>query len=487
MKKYIKNSLIIFGFSLALISCSNYLDIQPEDKYIEEIVFSTESSVQNVINGIYIDMADNNTYGGNLTLSTIEVLAQRYNAFGSDHAYHDLANYRYTQSGVQTTFDAIWTNMYIRILNINKAIENLEVNIANIPLERLNILKGELIGLRAMLHFDLLRLYGPIYSVDSGAESIPYHSDSNTDIKPLLPASEIISKINQDLEMSVTLLNNDPVKTFGKIDVSQQDDNSTGFEGTPFYRFRNLRFNYFAAKAIQARVFLYAGMKNEASIAAKEVINGATQWFNWVNINDVISPSGSPDRIFSSEVIFGLQNTSLYDRYDELFSPNLNDGAILAPVSTRLDETFDNNLNDIRYSPSWRVPTNASKTYKVFYKFSDVSSASSFRYTQPLIRMSEMHYIAAETETDLNIATNYLNNVRQNRGLSDLDPLMIDLPLEILKEYKREFYGEGQLFFFYKRNNLSQIEDGSDSSGDITMDAIKYVIPLPNSELDFRD
>ena len=70
---------------------------------------------------------------------------------------------------------------------------------------------------------------------------------------------------------------------------------------------------------------------------------------------------------------------------------------------------------------------------------------------QPLIRMSEMYYIASETEPNLVAATDYLNLVRNHRGLPDLDATLIDLPSELLKEYKREFYGEGQLFFYYKR------------------------------------
>jgi hypothetical protein len=482
MKKTIKNSLKILACMLVFISCDDYLDVQPEDKFIEEIVFSSEGAIQNVINGIYMNMTESNTYGGHLTMTTVDVLAQRYNAINDNYDYYDLAQYNYGQSDVKVIFDNIWSNMYINILNINKAIENLELNIANVPSERLNVLKGEMLGLRAMLHFDLLRLYGPVYSVNSDSKSIPYYGQASTDIQPLITASEVIDEILADLTLSVNLLNDDPVKTYGKIAVQEQDDSTTGFEGSSFYRYRNLRFNYFAAKALQARVHLYAGNNQEALTAAKEVIAEGTQWFDWVDSNDVITTS-DPDRIFSSEVLFGVQNASLYTSHDSFFGSSLSDNNILVPLEGRLNQTFDNNPNDFRFRSNWGIEL---KNYKVFLKFSEVSSSASFKFMQPLIRMSEMYFIAAETEPDITMATDYLNAVRFGRGIPNLDATSIDMETELVKAYKREFFGEGQLFYYYKRKNMSTIDDGSSVIGTVQMDENTYVVPLPDSETTYR-
>ncbi|MFC2109906.1 RagB/SusD family nutrient uptake outer membrane protein [Bacteroidota bacterium] len=483
MIKTIKNSIKILACMLAFVSCDEYLDVQPEDKFIEDFVFSSEASVQNVINGIYMDMTISSLYGGDLTMTITDVLAQSYNTASSDHEYYDFAQYNYNQSSVKDVFNNIWTNMYVRIVNINKTIENLELNVANIPSERLNVLKGEMYGLRAMLHFDLFRLFGPVYSVNATTESIPYNISASTDIQPLLPASEFIQKVLEDLTMSVNLLNDDPVRTYGKISVPEQGDNSTGFEGTSFYRYRNLRLNYFAAKALQARVYLYAGNTTEAAAAAKVVINEATQWFNWVDINDVITPN-NPDRIFSSEILFSLFNTNLYNRASSYFGTTVPDFDILAPLQGRLNQTFDNNENDFRFRTNWG---NETKNYKVFQKFSEPTNDNvSYLYMQPLIRMSEMYFIAAETETDITIATDYLNMVKLNRGIPSLDANTIDKEEELTKAYKREFYGEGQLFYYYKRKNMSTINDGSQVTGTVQMSENTYVIPLPESETTYR-
>ena len=78
----------------------------------------------------------------------------------------------------------------------------------------------------------------------------------------------------------------------------------------------------------------------------------------------------------------------------------------------------------------------------------------------PMVRMTEMYYIAAECATaslDSLSATNWLDSVRVHRNVPKyaLAALKTDsLNIEIRKEYQKEFLGEGQMFYFYKRKNL---------------------------------
>jgi hypothetical protein len=77
-----------------------------------------------------------------------------------------------------------------------------------------------------------------------------------------------------------------------------------------------------------------------------------------------------------------------------------------------------------------------------------------------MIRVTEMYYIAAECATaalDTLNATDLLDTVRVHRNLPKytLAALKADsLNIEIRKEYQKEFLGEGQMFYFYKRKNL---------------------------------
>jgi hypothetical protein len=80
--------------------------------------------------------------------------------------------------------------------------------------------------------------------------------------------------------------------------------------------------------------------------------------------------------------------------------------------------------------------------------------------TFPMVRLTEMYYIAAEcavTNGDSTTATALLDTVRVHRNLPVYPAVLTQASLntEIQKEYQKEFIGEGQMFFFYKRKNLS--------------------------------
>jgi hypothetical protein len=96
-----------------------------------------------------------------------------------------------------------------------------------------------------------------------------------------------------------------------------------------------------------------------------------------------------------------------------------------------------------------------------------------------------MYFIAAETTNDRSEAIAYLDTVRFHRGLQNL-PSSAVVKDEVTKAYRKEFYGEGQIFFYYKRRDFSQIPSGR-SSGNISMDKSKYVVPLPESETNFQN
>ncbi|MBK5721972.1 RagB/SusD family nutrient uptake outer membrane protein [Dysgonomonas sp. Marseille-P4677] len=115
------------------------------------------------------------------------------------------------------------------------------------------------------------------------------------------------------------------------------------------------------------------------------------------------------------------------------------------------------------------------------YKFSKSSKVSNNWNYQPLIRKSELYYIIAEALDN----KDYIDEVRINRGLKKLSEAKPNstIATELLLEHMREFYGEGQLFYFYKRRNLKSIRNGS-TAGNITMNADKYVLPIPQVELD---
>lgn len=133
------------------------------------------------------------TYGKNLTWYFLEKLVQRYDdgsapfAGQSEHVY-DYTNANYSK-GIITD---IWNSMYETIANVNNLIARLDKNgqeVITTP-GSWELMKGEALALRAFLHFDLLRMYGPVYKEEPEKECIPYRKEFKPETSPLLSASQ---------------------------------------------------------------------------------------------------------------------------------------------------------------------------------------------------------------------------------------------------------------------------------------------------------
>ncbi|RBL89172.1 RagB/SusD family nutrient uptake outer membrane protein [Chitinophaga flava] len=463
-----------FLLTAMLASCNKYLDVKPEDKFTEDQLYSTEAGFNTALNGIYLGLAANNLYGSELTLSTVEVLAQRFNVSG-EHNYVNFANYKYEEANVKSRFDGIWTAAYKQILNINKVMAALDKHKGVVSEQKASLIKGECIGLRAMIHFDMLRLFGPVYATGKNLSSIPYNKTTTVLPQPLLPAANIIDTVLNDLAAAQQYLSADPVISKGVEEFVA--------DGNDWYRKRNVRFNYYAVKALKARVLLYSGNKPSALAAAEEVIREAGKWFPWVMPADINSELVNPNRICSPEIFFALYNPDLYTNQKNIYASALKPQNILAPAGDKLTAVFEGLEGDYRYKSSWIMPSSGGKTYRTFFKYEDVlDTKKSFRFLQPLIRISEMYYIAAECTADKNMALQYLNTVRNARGLQNLST-NADVVTETTKEYRKEFFGEGQLFFYYKRIMTPKLVNGAATANDIVPN---YVVPLPLSETNQR-
>ena len=114
--------------------------------------------------------------------------------------------------------------------------------------------------------------------------------------------------------------------------------------------------------------------------------------------------------------------------------------------------------------------------------FSDMVNTGSINNTIiPMIRLGEMYLIAAESRSaDIEAGVSYVNQLRAARGVSGLQTLSRNT---LQYEYIRELYGEGQLFFMYKRMFSPILFTSSDNKNPQPADAI-FVVPLPSSETD---
>ncbi|MCM5528416.1 RagB/SusD family nutrient uptake outer membrane protein [Parasegetibacter sp. NRK P23] len=456
--------------SIAGTGCKKYLQIQPEGAYTEEQVFANAMAAQQALNGLYIDMAHNDLYGAALTQTYVELMAQRYRTRSSalnNYAYFQ--GYQYTAPQALPVFDGIWKKAYGTILATNVFLGNIDKAMAakRFPEAEAKLMQGEALAARAMLHFDMLRLFGPGYSQGNAQPAIPYYTNGDGKSQPILTTAEALQKVLDDLEKAELLLSEDSIRQSGVV------RNNSFFNG-----FRNQRMNFYAVKALQARAYLWGGRKEDAYNAALAVISEGEKWFPWTDFN-AIRGATDPDRVFSPELLLSIYNPNMYTNYNQFFNPGIDVSSVLTAEASILRTAFEANENDYRYTTTWFSTT---KPYVTFFKYADaVSTTSPWRFLQPLIRKTELYYILAETTNDPASAVGYLNLVRNKRGLPALASNAV-LRTEITKEYRKEFFGEGQLFFYYKRIGQATIP-GANSSGSVTP---TYIVPLPLSETSTR-
>ena len=472
---------MILACSTMMVSCDSWLEVKPYDKISEGELQKSEEGYQKMLNGIYIDLNSDALYGQSLSVEMIEVMGGAY-AIGTDNSvwgnYKDLSNYQYGTEYWRNRLDQTWNKAYALILNCNKILENIDQNQDLFTGGNYYAVKGEALALRAMLHFDMLRLFGPVYAKDSEKKAIPYYNKQTNSPEPILTAKEVAEKVVADLEEARILLANDPVKTEGTLMSGSQDGTSN------FMRYRALRLNYYAVEALLARVNLYMGNKTEAFKYATDVIKTADQGiFPFVDKSLVIGSPADPDRIFSSEVLFALTNTSRSKIHKNFYDPSR-----LPNYVFRMDVNLMSNIvyggaattggyqDDYRYRANWI----ATGSNRYFYKYSDMVANGSIQNTMiPMIRLGEMFLIAAESQSDdLAKGVQYVNALRRNRGVANLQTLTSDL---LKYEYIRELYGEGQLFYLYKRLNSDIITSSNANKNQKASDLI-FVVPLPDSE-----
>src|SRR3569833_4377729 len=101
--------ILLAGCLLTTAGCKKYLQVQPTGSYTEVQVFANRTAAQQALNGLYIDLADNNLYGAALTQTYIELMAQRYRALADGvNIYEQYKQSNYNATQAQAVFNTLW-------------------------------------------------------------------------------------------------------------------------------------------------------------------------------------------------------------------------------------------------------------------------------------------------------------------------------------------------------------------------------------------
>lgn len=463
-------ALLPLAALLLCASCNDWLDVSPQSEVKYDDMFSTKDGFRDQLTGIYTALCDESLYGAHLTYGMADAMGQQYVWTQEAGNYYHFWRFEYSNSTCESIISAVWSEMYNTIANINILLQGIDEHRGVLSDADEKIYEGECYGLRAMLHFDLLRLFGKSMAAGGGDKAIPYVESISKQVTPLSTVSEVIDKCVADLERASTLLADDPMRT---------GDEPTTMQGT-----REWRFNYYAVRALLARISLYKGDKAAALGYASEVIG--SDKFPWVESDKVTTTTREErDGLFKSECIFTLNNRSLTDLTEKYLRESTSNsvGNLLVTSPEVRDEIFETTT----YGFDWRSNYLFEQMNGNYYgstKLWQVNSETNNR--QPLMRVSEMWLIAAECAATTEEALQYLNTLRHHRGFdessnltaTDVEGSMLDE--HIGREYRKEFIGEGQWFFYCKRMNRATVPDAM-----VPFSRNFYVLPMPDQEKDY--
>lgn len=469
---------LLYTLPLALLcgGCS-WFDVGSKSEVGEEEMFASAEGYYTALTGIYAGMGDTRLYGGNLPLYALEPLTQQYTVSDDKPDRVAWAKYNYLTDGGRSLADGIWSAMYNVIANDNMLLSRLDHPLpADLPETVARMMRGEALALRAYMYFDLTRLYNAAPAAGTETGCVPYKTDFGLAMGDRLTASQLLQRIMADIGEARTLLaDTDPVKT------------GAALPGRYAAYDRSRRMNYYAATALLARVALWAGDYAAAAAAAREVM-AAGQW-RFVRADEVVATDDygaeqGSDRLFAPETVMGLRTDNVLtlsrSTYEGLTGDFVKSAALYDESDVRRAWLFANpsaggRINMIRYQRSTRQEDAA--------RYGDSMV--------PLLRISEMWLIAAECALhgagEPADAATLVASLLAARRAAPLPPHATDgeVAAAIAREYRRDFKGEGQLFYYYKRLGLTAIDDGTGSGNTIAMPQGAYQWPLPEYEKQF--
>lgn len=479
----------------SLSSCVNdWLDVAPSDGTDADAALTSSSDLAAARTGMYKALKGNS--------SLVDYYGQQFFVYGDVHAgddyqynnlggsnrasfYYDM-NYQTASEFTSSTSSSnvAWKSPYIVIGRANRIIAAAEGGALSDAAEAkatIDQYAAEAKVLRALAHFDLVRIYGKPYTEDQGASlGVPLVTEVlESNAKPARSTvAEVYTQVVKDLTEAIS-------------------SNALATETESGY------VSVWGAKAILSRVYLNMGDYANALSVAEDIIknSGAALWTRdqYFKAWDASTPN-------ESEFLFRLNVAGSTDSNDLNGIGNLQqrDGYKEMVATKKFVDMLTSDPKDVRNDMF--LPATAPKevatygTNKVFLNKLRGQGGNLRNVTiVPIIRLSEVYLTAAECafrNNDKTKAVEYLNDLVKNRTTTEASLATVDnITLErILIERRKELIGEGQRYFDALRNNetitryTSEADKGwhktlSKEAQSFNRDYFKAIAAIPQAEI----
>lgn len=455
MKKFV--SILYIGICFFAFSCSEeFLDLKPNEALPIEDAITTLNDLESAAIGMYDGLQSANHYGRYFVLVP-DVMSDDVKQNASANRAKEYAEYGAFPDHFLT--QNVWARIYNTILRANILI-NSDLEVGATVQETKNSLQGEAYAMRALCHFDLVRLYGQHYGFTPGNDhpGVPIVLEFDEAAEPTRnTVAQVYEQILADLSTAASLLGSD---------------------------FDTGRFSQLSVKALQARVNLYMGNWATAEGLASEVINDGT--VSLTSNTDYVATweaGTSPDVIFEVKM-----NSADNNGADALGRMYIQDGyGDYLPAADIVDLIPDGDVRGLLYADDAANLGGIYGTIRVNKWPSQVGEDNT-----PVLRLSEMYMIRAEArfmQANEDGARADVDAIRQ-RGLPTAEAVTAtgaDLMAEIEKEKRIELAYEGHRLWDLMRWQKSV--ERTDCTAPTAVCNIAYpdnrfILPIPQNEMD---
>ena len=465
---------------ITLSSCNDYFDKTGDEQHItDKKFFGDEAAFASALTDCYNLMRSRDLYGGMLTLEMMEFANQ--NIAPHDAISSAASQLNFADAALAARIDTMTHAAYRVVAACNKLIDEAErTKVVFTSAGKKKIITAEAYALRAAVQFDLLRLFHPAPATDAGFRGLPYVTHTSANVPEALTTTQILQAVNDDLAHAAQLL-----KT---ADPILKERNSIVGVGEFDRRLRTFQMNYYAVKAVQARVALWQGNYEQAVAQADSVLahlqNTVARYrlFYWVTPGHYGS-----DFSFSREYVFGIASTPTgFARLsDDMFKTKG------IQTTTSLRDIYADNA-DIRYRAWFRQQGSGyamsnkfgSATLLTDYVYSTSATATSLPAAIPYIKLGEVMLIKAEALNEMGQTAAARSLLEEMQGYKDISyaSRATSVTKESLRELiyaeaRRDLFGEGQLFYLNKRLGLMSVKAADGTMRTVTLS--QYTLPLP--------
>jgi starch-binding outer membrane protein, SusD/RagB family len=437
----------------AFASCkTDYLELTPTTSIPTSQALGTEADLKVALNGAYAGLRNVDLYGRTVPVIGDVMADNAYQSTVNTNRYTLFNNYTFTVADANV--QGLWSSAYTAILRANNIINAGVTSNANV-----NQYKGEAYAIRALSYFTLVRYFARPYTDNPNGLGVPIVVSYQPDYKPgRNTVAEVYAQINSDLDQAYTLMT--------KFTNSSQ-------------------FSKYAAKGLQAKVYLTMGDHAKALTAALDVINNSG--FKPVTAENYVAywnePSYRSDKL---ETLFEVSSDAVgnlaFDALSYLYSQQGNYGDFL--VSSALNSLYE--AADVRKQvfPAGQRPAGTNVTTIAKYP-----SILADRSDTKVLRFSEMYLIAAEAswalgnETD---ALTYVNFITSRRGATAIASTGAQLFEDIITERRKELALEGDRYMDLQRLKRDVVRSTNYPSAarNIPYSNYRRILPIPQVEVD---